>query len=51
MPSQSVTPVSDAFPTDGSLRLLEIGLSSNQAFAISHGSHDASARHLGLTVG
>src|SRR6266511_6257489 len=33
-----------------SLRLLEIGLSSNQAFAISRGSHDASARHLGLTV-
>ena len=50
MPSQSVTPVSDALPTDGFLRLLEIGLSSNQAFAISRGSHDASARHLGLTV-
>ena len=50
MPSQSVTPVSDALPTDGFLRLLEIGLSSNQAFAISRGSHDASARHLGLTA-
>ena len=50
MPSQSVTSVSDAFPTDGFLRLLEIGLSSNQAFAISRGSRDASTRHLGLTV-
>jgi hypothetical protein len=50
MPSQSAAPVTSAVQSDVSLRLLETGLSSNQAFAISRGSRDASARHLGLIV-
>ena len=50
MPSQSVASVSGVFPTDAKFRRLEIGLSSNAAFAISHGSRDASALAPELTV-
>jgi hypothetical protein len=50
MPSQSVAPVSGVFPTDAKFRRLEIGLSSNAAFAISRGSRDASAPTPELTV-
>ena len=42
MPSQSVAPVTSVFPADSEFCLLEIGIQADPAFAISHGSRDAS---------